>query len=148
MDETLNRSITVYTDVNATIERVWDLWTGPEHIEKWNNTSADWHSPKVENDLRPGGRFLFVMALKDGSMSFDFSGTYDAVEPHQLISYTLDDGRRSRIMFSDGPFVTISETFEPENAQPLEMQTQFCEAILASFKQYAEGDGGEAFSAS
>lgn len=142
MDETLNRSITVYTDVNATIERVWDLWTGPEHIQKWNNMSSDWHSPKVENDLRPGGRFLFVMALKDGSMSFDFTGTYEEVELHQLISYTLDDGRKSRILFSDGPFVTISETFEPENSQPLEMQTQFCEAVLTSFKQYAESEAG------
>jgi uncharacterized protein YndB with AHSA1/START domain len=138
MDETLNRSITVDTQVNATIEKVWELWTSPEHIREWNNMSADWHSPKVENDLRTGGKFLFVMALKDGSLSFDFSGTYDEVKEHQLITYTLDDGRKSKISFNNGPCVTISETFEPENAQPLEMQTQFCEAILASFKQYVE----------
>jgi uncharacterized protein YndB with AHSA1/START domain len=140
MDETLNRSITVDTQVNATIEKVWEFWTTPEHISQWNNMSDDWHSPKVENDLRAGGKFLFVMALKDGTISFDFSGTYEEVTENQLITYTLDDGRKSKISFINGPSVTICETFEPENAQPLETQTQFCEAILNSFKQYAESE--------
>jgi uncharacterized protein YndB with AHSA1/START domain len=138
MDTTSNRTITVDTLVHAPIEQVWELWTAAEHISQWNNFSDQWHSPKVENDLCPGGRFLFVMALKDGSSSFDFCGTYDEVKVNELISYTLDDGRKSTITFRDGPVVTIIETFEPEDTQPIGMQMEFCGAILASFKHYAE----------
>jgi uncharacterized protein YndB with AHSA1/START domain len=140
MDETINRSITVSTSINLPIEKVWRLWTNPEHIREWNNMSADWHCPKVENDLRLGGRFLYVMALKDGSLSFDFVGTYEQIIVNELISYRLDDDRTSTIVFKDGREVTISETFEPEDTQPDEMQKQFCAAILASFKRYANSN--------
>ena len=53
--------------VNASIEKVWDLWTNPKHIAKWNNMSEEWHTPKAENDLRVGGRLFLRMELKDGS---------------------------------------------------------------------------------
>lgn len=28
--------ITVSATINATMEQVWDSWTKPEHITKWN----------------------------------------------------------------------------------------------------------------
>ena len=105
---------------------------------QWNNMSAEWHTPKVENDLRKGGRFIFVMALKDGSFHFDFAGTYDEVKTNELISYTLDDGRSATVTFTAGSPVKLTESFEPENTQPVEMQRDFCQAVLNSFKKYAE----------
>ncbi|MBY0487547.1 MAG: SRPBCC domain-containing protein, partial [Flavobacteriaceae bacterium] len=44
--------ITVEAIVNAPIEKVWKLWTGTEHIVKWNTASPDWHTPRAESDLR------------------------------------------------------------------------------------------------
>ncbi|WCT11782.1 SRPBCC domain-containing protein [Mucilaginibacter jinjuensis] len=126
------------TTVNAPIEKVWELWTGPEHIKQWNNMSEDWHTSKVEIDLRPGGKFLFVMGLKDGSFSFDYTGTYDEVIPHELITCTLSDGRKNTTVFSSNNPVTISETFDPDNNEPIEMQQRFCQAVLDNFKRYAE----------
>ena len=134
-------TLTAQTEINAPIEKVWALWNTPEHIMQWNNPNADWHTRRVENDLRPGGKFLFAMALKDGSLNFDFTGTYDEVITNQLISYTLNDGRRSTIIFTTGAPVKLVETFEADNSQPITMQQQFCQAVLDGFKGYVEGMG-------
>src|SRR3954470_3883392 len=91
--------ITVQANINAPIEKVWEYWTGPEHITKWNNASDDWHTPRAENDLRQGGSFSARMEAKDGSMGFDFGGTYDAVRTNEYIEYTLGDGRNVKIIF-------------------------------------------------
>ena len=76
METTTNAAtrITVETTVNAPIEKVWQYWTDPRHIIRWNNASDDWCTLKAENDLRKGGSFSATMAAKDGSMSFDFGG--------------------------------------------------------------------------
>src|SRR4051812_13610627 len=114
MQDTKRQSITVNTTVNAPIEKVWQYWSSPEHITKWNNASDDWHSPTVENDLRNGGKFNVRMEAKDGSMGFDFYGTYDDVQMNRSISYTIGDGRKVHVDFtSNGPVTTIKESFEP-----------------------------------
>jgi len=132
--------LTAEVEINAPIETVWARWTEPEHIMQWNNPSEEWRNSKVENDLQAGGRFLFAMELKDGSSRFDFKGTYDEVKIHELISYTLDDDRRSTITFTTGHMVKITEAFEPEKNHPLDMQKDFCQAVLDGFKRYAESD--------
>ena len=85
--------ITIESIVNAPVEKVWTLWTQPEHITRWNNASDDWHTPHAENDLRVGGKFLSRMEAKDGSCGFDFWGTYDDVQENKLLAYTLVDNR-------------------------------------------------------
>jgi uncharacterized protein YndB with AHSA1/START domain len=72
-------SLTVSTTINAPIEKVWEFYNNPEHMTKWNFASDDWHSPKAENDLKPGGKFKVRMEAKDGSEGFDFTGTYEEV---------------------------------------------------------------------
>ncbi len=137
--ETKNKLITVETNVEAPITKVWELWTTPEHIKNWNKANDDWHTPKAENDLRAGGKFVSRMEAKDGSMGFDFGGTYDEVKAKQLIGYTLDDGRKVEITFSsEGNQTRITENFEPENTNPIEMQEEGWQAILDNFKKYAE----------
>src|ERR1043166_4787307 len=78
-------NITVEATVNAPLEKVWEYWTKPEHITKWNHASDDWHSPHAENDLRVGGSFLARMEAKDGSFGFDFGGVYDDVQENKYI---------------------------------------------------------------
>ncbi len=82
--------ITGEATVKAPVEKVWAYWTTPEHIKKWNNASDDCHTPRAENYLRPGRRFVSRMEAKDGSAGFDFSRTYDEVKKHEYIAYTLD----------------------------------------------------------
>lgn len=131
--------ITVSATVNAPVEKVWQCWTGPEHITKWNQASPDWHTPKASNDLRVGGKFTSTMAAKDGSMSFDFEGVYDQVVPHKLIEYTMADTRKVSIQFNATKNeTTVIETFEAEDSNSLELQQAGWQAIMDSFKQYTE----------
>ena len=133
--------ITVGTNVNAPIEKVWDIWTNPKHIINWNTPSKDWHTTFAENDLKVGGQFKSTMAAKDGSMSFDFEGVYTSLEHHEKMEYRIADGREVTILFDDlGDRVKITESFDPENANPLEMQKGGWQAIMDSFKNYTENN--------
>ena len=132
-------SITVESTVNAPVQKVWQLWSGPEHIEKWNHASDDWHTPKAVNDLRVGGSFVYTMAAKDGSFSFDFDGVYDEVAEHQRIAYTMADGRKALITFTEsGGATQVTETFDAEDTNSLELQRGGWQAILDNFKTYVE----------
>lgn len=133
--------ITVGTTVNAPIEKVWDIWTNPKYIINWSTPSEDWHTTFAENDLKVGGQFKSTMAAKDGSMSFDFEGVYTSVEHHEKIEYRIADGREVTILFDDlGDRVKITESFDPENVNPLEMQKGGWQAIMDSFKNYTENN--------
>jgi uncharacterized protein YndB with AHSA1/START domain len=131
--------ITIETIVNAPIEKVWNTWISPEHIVHWCSGSADWHTPKAENDLRTGGKFLTRMEAKDGSFGFDFGGVYDNVKTNELIEYTMDDSRKVNILFAQtGNGIKITETFEAEDINPIEMQQEGWQTILNNFKNYTE----------
>jgi uncharacterized protein YndB with AHSA1/START domain len=131
--------ITVQSTINASIDKVWNFWSLPEHITKWSFASPDWHTPYAENDLREGGKFKSTMAAKDGSMSFDFGGEYTLVEKNKAIEYVLEDGRKVEITFTETQNgVEIIESFDPETQNPEEMQRGGWQAILDNFKSYVE----------
>lgn len=131
--------ITVKSTVNQPASKVWTLWTRPEHIVKWNTPDETWHTTRAENDLKTGGSFLSRMEAKDGSFGFDFAGTYDEVVPHKRIAYTLTDGRKAEVDFREtGGATEIITVFDPEDINPVDMQRDGWQAILDSFKNYAE----------
>jgi len=131
--------ITVRSNINASLDKVWECWTSPEHITKWNNASDDWHTPYAENDLRTGGKFKSTMAAKDGSMSFDFEGEYTLVNQNKDIQYVMADGRKVEVSFEETPNgVELIESFDPETINPEEMQRGGWQAILDNFKKYTE----------
>jgi uncharacterized protein YndB with AHSA1/START domain len=131
--------VNVKVTVNIPVEKVWRCWTEPEHIKKWNNASEDWHTTVAENDLKVGGKFLSRMEAKDGSMGFDFWGIYDEVKEHELLEYTLGDGRKVKIIFKDeGEKTLIDQNFQAESENPIEMQQAGWQSILNNFKEYAE----------
>jgi uncharacterized protein YndB with AHSA1/START domain len=120
-------------------EYIWETWTTPSDIMQWNIPFDDWHCPRVENDVRTGGNFLFRMEAKNGSAGFNHAGKYDRVINHQLIEYTVSDGRKSIIQFiPNGDATALIETFEPEKENAVEMQAAFCQSVLNRFKKYAE----------
>ena len=134
--------LTVKAVVNAPVDKVWEYWTAPEHIVNWNHASDDWHSPFARNDLKAGGEFLFRIEAKDGSHGFDFSGVYDEVQPHKIISFVMGDGRKVKTLFhGQGNKTEIIETFDAENVYSLEQQRSGWQAILDNFKRYAEQSG-------
>jgi uncharacterized protein YndB with AHSA1/START domain len=138
MDE--KKTITVQAVINAPVEQVWKLYTEPEHVMNWNNASNDWHTPRAENDLKVGGKFLYRMEAKDGSSGFDFDGTYKQVIANELIVYSISDGRKVEVTFTkdDNARTKMDTTFEAESTNPIEMQRDGWQAILNNFKIYVE----------
>ena len=141
METGSNTRITVQNSIKAPVQKVWEYWSKPEHITKWSNASDDWHTPRAENDLREGGKFLSRMEARDGSMGFDFGGVYDEVKEHNRIAYTMGDGRKVEVDFeTSGDETKVVETFDAENTHPVEMQRGGWQAILDNFKKYAEAN--------
>jgi uncharacterized protein YndB with AHSA1/START domain len=130
--------ITVETKVAAPIEQVWKAWTTPEDIKQWNAPSNDWHTTAARVDLRAGGSFSSRMEAKDGSMGFDFAGTYTRIVEHELIECSFDD-RVLLVEFLPGQDeVRIRETFDAEPTHSEKQQRQGWQAILDSFARHTE----------
>jgi uncharacterized protein YndB with AHSA1/START domain len=139
MENAKKTVITVETIVERPVADVWKSWTEPDHIVHWNSASDDWHTTAAQNDLRVGGSFLSRMEAKDGSFGFDFGGVYDQVKVHELIEYTLGDGRKVQITFvAQGPHTKVIEAFEAEAHNPIELQQRGWQMIMDHFKKYTE----------
>jgi uncharacterized protein YndB with AHSA1/START domain len=136
-----NTKITIEAEVFADTKKVWDCYTLPEHITKWNFASEDWHCPKAENDLRVGGKFKSRMEAKDGSFGFDFEGIYDEVIDLKKIAYTMLDDRQAITTFEnlDGK-TKVTTTFDAESQNSVDMQRMGWQAILNNFKKYVESN--------
>ena len=130
--------IIVETMVNAPIEKVWLTYNSPEHIVKWNAASEDWHTTSSSVDLREGGKFSSRMEAKDGSFGFDFAGTYTKLIENKLIEYSFGE-RTAKVEFSEvSNGVKVVVEFESEKSHSIEQQQQGWQAILNSFRSYAE----------
>jgi uncharacterized protein YndB with AHSA1/START domain len=135
--------ITVETTIISDIAIVWDAWNNPADIMAWNAASEDWHTTASTVDLREGGKFSARMEARDGSVGFDFEGTYTRVVPHRLIEYRMDDGRQVQVEFAAGKdAIVVRETFDAETENSPDMQRQGWQAILDNFARHVEAKGG------
>ncbi len=131
--------ITVETTVAAPIAKGWDAYNSPEDIVRWNAASDDWHTPRASVDLRVGGQFCSRMEAKDGSVGFDFAGTYTKIIERKLIEYSFGD-RTAQVEFSPrSKDVLVRVTFDAETTHPIEHQREGWQAILNNFKKHVEG---------
>ncbi|SHJ93581.1 SRPBCC family protein [Epilithonimonas mollis] len=134
------KKLTVSSEINKPIHKVWNYFNTPAHITKWNFAHESWECPAAKNDLTAGGKLEVRMQAKDGSFGFDLVGIYDEIKENQLIRYHLEDGREVEVIFeslSDNQ-TKLTENFDPENQNPLEFQKDGWQAILDNFKKYSE----------
>jgi uncharacterized protein YndB with AHSA1/START domain len=134
--------ITVETTVATPVEEVWRAWTTPEDIKRWNAASDDWHTTASTVDLRVGGQFSSRMEAKDGSVGFDFAGTYTKIVPHELIECAFGDRTMTVEFIPAGDRVTVRETFDAEETHSIEQQRAGWQAILDRFARHVEGRVG------
>ncbi len=76
MVETTTQVFRVF--IKATPEQIWDAITKPEWTERY------FHRTRVDYDLRPGGRFLSVMADDETQHAVD-GEVLEADPPHRLV---------------------------------------------------------------
>ena len=134
--------ITVKSAIAAPIGEVWRAYISPDDIKQWNAASEDWHTTAASVDLRVGGEFSSRMEAKDGSMGFDFTGTYTKIVEHELIEYSFGD-RMSKVEFAEGAHgVNVTVTFDAETSHTEEQQREGWQAILNNFKRHVEEKAG------
>ena len=104
-------------------ERVFELFTDPDELARWWGP-AGFTTPRIELDLRPGGRYRFAMQPPDGEL-FHLTGEFREVDRPERLSYTFvweepdpDDqetlvtielrelGDETEVDFSQGEFAT------------------------------------------
>jgi uncharacterized protein YndB with AHSA1/START domain len=81
-------TMTITTELDATVERAWQLWADPRQLERW------WGPPTypatvVDHELAPGGRVTYFMTGPDGDKSHGWWEVL-AVEPPNRLE--LKDG--------------------------------------------------------
>jgi uncharacterized protein YndB with AHSA1/START domain len=133
--------ITIQAVVAADRQKVWDCYTQPEHITKWNFATDTWHCPAASNDMRVGGKYLARMEAKDGSFAFDFEAVYNEIVDGEKFTYTMPDNREIQVSFEQTDDKTrVTVTFDPENENPVDLQRSGWQSILDNFRKYAEGN--------
>ena len=133
--------ITVKSTINADKKKVWNYYTNPKHITKWNFADPSWHCPKAENDMKIGGKYSARMEARDGSFGFDFEATYNDIVPGKSFNYTMPDGREVDVDFVPKEEKTdLKIAFEAESQNPVEMQKAGWQSILNNFKNYVESN--------
>lgn len=134
----INEKITINALINADKEAVWDYYTNPEHITKWNFADPSWHCPKAANEMKIGGKYFSRMEAKDGSFGFDMIGIYTEINHGDNFTYEFDE-RKVTVSFHESNNQTeVVIRFTPETENPIELQQRGWQAILNNFKAYVE----------
>lgn len=133
-----SEKITVQAAVAASLQKVWDYYTQPQHITQWNFAHESWHCPTASNDLRIGGIYNARMEARDGSSGFNFEAVYTSIIPGEHFTYEFG-GRVATVTFQEqNNFTTVTVSFDPENEHSVDMQRAGWQSILDNFKQYTE----------
>ncbi len=136
----MTQKITIEVHVPAPPDLAWRAFTSPEAITEWNFATPEWCCPAARVDLRVGGAYSARMEARDGTMGFDFAGTYEEVEPGRALTLRLADGRRARTTFEpEAGGTRVRTVFDPEAENPAEMQRQGWQAILDNYSAYVRG---------
>lgn len=130
--------IKIKATISADTQKVWEYYTLPEHITKWNFADISWHCPTANNDMKIGGRYVARMEAKDGSFGFDFEAVYTEIIQGQSFTYEFG-GRLATVEFKAiNDQTEVSITFDPETENSIELQKNGWQAILDNFKKYTE----------
>jgi uncharacterized protein YndB with AHSA1/START domain len=134
----LNDKIEVTVVLDAEVEKVWDYYTNPEHITKWNFAHPSWHCPNAENNMQIGGTYKARMEAKDRSFGFDFEAVYTNIIEGKEYTYQFNE-REATVSFNEINNQTeLTVKFDPETENPIELQKEGWQAILNNFKKYVE----------
>lgn len=104
-----SKDVVIERTFDASIERIWALWTDPVHFAQWYGPDGA-SIPVAEMDVQVGGRRLVCMAMETpgGPMQMWFTGEYQEVAPHGRLVYT------EAMCREDGTVLSAAEAGMPE----------------------------------
>lgn len=130
--------INIKATVLANKQKVWDYYTLPEHITKWNFADPSWHCPTASNDIKLGGRYVARMEAKDGSFGFNFEAVYTEIRQGEGFTYEFGGRAATVELIETNGQTVVTVTFDPETENSIELQRSGWQAILDNFKYYTE----------
>ena len=104
-------TMTVIAELDATVERAWQLWADPRQLERW------WGPPTypatvVDHDLTPGGRVTYFMTGPDGDRPHGWWQVLAVDAPRRLElkdGFADDDGTPNDAMPTSTMVLTLAE---------------------------------------
>jgi uncharacterized protein YndB with AHSA1/START domain len=104
-------TMTITTELDATVERTWQLWADPRQLERW------WGPPTypatvVEHDLTPGGTVRYFMTSPEGEKYYGLWDIVVAEPPHRLElvdAFSDDSGAKDESLPRTPTTVTFTE---------------------------------------
>ena len=104
-------TMTITAELDATVERAWQLWADPRQLERW------WGPPTypatfVDHDLVAGGRVSYFMTGPDGDKFHGWWQVLVADRPRRLEmkdGFADDSGTPNDDMPITGMVVTLTE---------------------------------------
>ncbi len=94
MSTSARGSLTTTRSIAASPERLFRMWTEPEHVQRWWGPEGV-ECPFAEIDLRPGGAYCIANKMSDGSVIL-ISGVFEVVEPPSRLVYTWTTDKDER----------------------------------------------------
>jgi uncharacterized protein YndB with AHSA1/START domain len=119
-----NLTITLVAEFDASIDRIWELWSDPRKLERW------WGPPgypaTVEaHDLTPGGQVRYLMNGPDGDPHHGL-WTVAAVDPPNSLEFTDAFAEPDGTPTADMPASTITVRLtDREAGTRMEMRVMF-----------------------
>jgi uncharacterized protein YndB with AHSA1/START domain len=118
-------TMTVASEWDSPIDRVWQLWADPRKLERW------WGPPTypatvVEHDLRPGGKVSYFMTSPEGEQHHGWWKVTAVEEPHRLDfedGFADKEGNPNDAMPTTQSTVTFAEL--PTGATRMLIETRF-----------------------
>jgi uncharacterized protein YndB with AHSA1/START domain len=115
-------TMTITAELDASAERVWELWSDPRQLERW------WGPPShpatfVDHDLSPGGRTTYFMTGPEGK----FHGRWrvEDVEPPNQLRFADDDTDDEGIPNDGGPAEMTVTIAEVDGTTTMSIQSRF-----------------------
>ena len=96
-------TMTVTADLDATVERAWQLWADPRQFERWWGPPG-YPATVVDHDLRPGGRVTYFMTGPEGDKHAGYWQITTVDEPR---GFSFDDGFAD-LDFNPDPALPVS----------------------------------------
>jgi uncharacterized protein YndB with AHSA1/START domain len=104
----MSHDLKIELELDAPAEKLYRAYTDPKLLQQWF-APKPWTIKSVDTDVRPGGKFNFVMASPEGQ-EFPNTGIFLAVEPNKRLVTT--DAVNPSTFEPQGPFMIAEVTFE------------------------------------
>src|SRR2546425_388107 len=109
--ESSERELVITRVFDAPRDLVWKAWTDPKHVAQWWGPMG--FTTKVpELDLRPGGRWRYIMTGPDG-IEYPVKGVFREVVPFERIVTTdeFDEGFQQPVATDLPSGIVVTCTF-------------------------------------